>query len=169
MTGIEGANIDQLLECPWPTIGSCRIDKPEHVQRGKIEISSGCRGAQTIPLLKSQLLTLHDHNPIEWGIDCSRGTPCRFQHDVNLLFFDWSPWLKITNGSAVTDYFFEFHWTSSIDCQHILTGRFFGALQWHILTKPDLYEDILQDRKSTRLNSSHRTISYAVFCLKKKK
>src|SRR5207248_9038136 len=29
--------------------------------------------------------------------------------------------------------------------------------------------DELQDRKSTRLNSSHRTISYAVFCLKKKK
>src|SRR2546430_10316217 len=27
----------------------------------------------------------------------------------------------------------------------------------------------LQDRKSTRLNSSHRQISYAVFCLKKKK
>src|SRR5437867_10210758 len=27
----------------------------------------------------------------------------------------------------------------------------------------------LADRKSTRLNSSHRTISYAVFCLKKKK
>src|SRR5271168_139759 len=28
---------------------------------------------------------------------------------------------------------------------------------------------ISKDRKSTRLNSSHRTISYAVFCLKKKK
>src|SRR6059058_6393691 len=27
----------------------------------------------------------------------------------------------------------------------------------------------IQDRKSTRLNSSHVTISYAVFCLKKKK
>src|SRR5437762_9173885 len=27
----------------------------------------------------------------------------------------------------------------------------------------------IQDRKSTRLNSSHRCISYAVFCLKKKK
>src|SRR5207248_10356889 len=26
----------------------------------------------------------------------------------------------------------------------------------------------VQDRKSTRLNCSHRTISYAVFCLKKK-
>src|SRR5690348_18035426 len=28
---------------------------------------------------------------------------------------------------------------------------------------------ILLDRKSTRLNSSHPSISYAVFCLKKKK
>src|SRR5437879_13457727 len=27
----------------------------------------------------------------------------------------------------------------------------------------------MRDRKSTRLNSSHRCISYAVFCLKKKK
>src|SRR5437763_10925823 len=31
---------------------------------------------------------------------------------------------------------------------------------------PDL---VTTDRKSTRLNSSHRCISYAVFCLKKKK
>src|SRR5256885_9430039 len=32
--------------------------------------------------------------------------------------------------------------------------------------KGDFYEE---DRKSTRLNSSHLVISYAVFCLKKKK
>src|SRR2546421_6350346 len=30
-------------------------------------------------------------------------------------------------------------------------------------------EQIIADRKSTRLNSSHDQISYAVFCLKKKK
>src|SRR3712207_8022424 len=30
------------------------------------------------------------------------------------------------------------------------------------------YEQVRQDRKSTRLNSSHANISYAVFCLKKK-
>src|SRR3712207_8899000 len=30
-------------------------------------------------------------------------------------------------------------------------------------------EQTQQDRKSTRLNSSHANISYAVFCLKKKK
>src|SRR5687768_17853503 len=35
----------------------------------------------------------------------------------------------------------------------------------HQIDRPDL----LLDRKSTRLNSSHGYISYAVFCLKKKK
>src|SRR5690349_22544856 len=30
-------------------------------------------------------------------------------------------------------------------------------------------DDAIRDRKSTRLNSSHVEISYAVFCLKKKK
>src|SRR5438034_4824111 len=30
-------------------------------------------------------------------------------------------------------------------------------------------DEAVQDRKSTRLNSSHTVISYAVFCLKKKK
>src|SRR5258708_13069514 len=36
----------------------------------------------------------------------------------------------------------------------------------------DFWEDLpwqILDRKSTRLNSSHQIISYAVFCLKKKK
>src|SRR6266487_5311522 len=33
----------------------------------------------------------------------------------------------------------------------------------------DLVAQRKQDRKSTRLNSSHPSISYAVFCLKKKK
>src|SRR5256885_11529336 len=34
---------------------------------------------------------------------------------------------------------------------------------------PVAVEIVRQDRKSTRLNSSHLVISYAVFCLKKKK
>src|SRR5438477_4519774 len=33
----------------------------------------------------------------------------------------------------------------------------------------DTFLVIKKDRKSTRLNSSHMSISYAVFCLKKKK
>src|SRR3712207_7743066 len=34
--------------------------------------------------------------------------------------------------------------------------------------KPFLWSKKKEDRKSTRLNSSHANISYAVFCLKKK-
>src|SRR3712207_7477743 len=34
--------------------------------------------------------------------------------------------------------------------------------------RQDLFEGERPDRKSTRLNSSHANISYAVFCLKKK-
>src|SRR2546430_12890790 len=34
---------------------------------------------------------------------------------------------------------------------------------------PDEHDAAGRDRKSTRLNSSHSQISYAVFCLKKKK
>src|SRR5438034_6592980 len=45
----------------------------------------------------------------------------------------------------------------------MLTGFFTGA----VLTLQS--SKTLTDRKSTRLNSSHPVISYAVFCLKKKK
>src|SRR5690348_17894705 len=38
---------------------------------------------------------------------------------------------------------------------------------WCHVMDGESYED--SDRKSTRLNSSHPSISYAVFCLKKKK
>src|SRR2546430_13613438 len=39
--------------------------------------------------------------------------------------------------------------------------------KYHFLSADDALA-ILEDRKSTRLNSSHSQISYAVFCLKKK-
>src|SRR5438552_8860506 len=58
-------------------------------------------------------------------------------------------------------------------------GLFQGMFEKNILTfnpgwdssaqKLDVFTDVQRDRKSTRLNSSHQIISYAVFCLKKKK
>src|SRR2546430_5619073 len=60
--------------------------------------------------------------------------------------------------------------------QNVTTDGFdFGGLD--IWAAGTLYKDISfsvlpssdSDRKSTRLNSSHSQISYAVFCLKKKK
>src|SRR5256886_1982663 len=43
-----------------------------------------------------------------------------------------------------------------------------SAVATALKVKPELIADALRDRKSTRLNSSHSQISYAVFCLKKK-
>src|SRR3712207_7371288 len=43
------------------------------------------------------------------------------------------------------------------------------ALGPPVVGLPDQVGRPQQDRKSTRLNSSHAIISYAVFCLKKKK
>src|SRR5207244_12187538 len=45
----------------------------------------------------------------------------------------------------------------------------FAPLQQDRLTKTFMGRTGAPDRKSTRLNSSHQIISYAVFCLKKKK
>src|SRR2546426_5018838 len=45
-------------------------------------------------------------------------------------------------------------------------GRRLGERQVH---EDDATREHVEDRKSTRLNSSHLVISYAVFCLKKKK
>src|SRR5437773_9991688 len=41
--------------------------------------------------------------------------------------------------------------------------------QLRLLGQTPILICLARDRKSTRLNSSHITISYAVFCLKKKK
>src|SRR5256885_3730436 len=45
-----------------------------------------------------------------------------------------------------------------------------AVIQWRVNhAQPDPRSEWWSDRKSTRLNSSHLVISYAVFCLKKKK
>src|SRR5260221_3591002 len=49
-----------------------------------------------------------------------------------------------------------------VDLGHDRTGQMLEPFEAvHLVVR-------LQDRKSTRLNSSHTVISYAVFCLKKK-
>src|SRR2546422_5327212 len=48
-------------------------------------------------------------------------------------------------------------------------GEAIGPTRHHQVEQYSVRRVALQDRKSTRLNSSHGYISYAVFCLKKKK
>src|SRR3712207_8782138 len=60
-------------------------------------------------------------------------------------------------------------WADLQPCAHLLAPGRILLLRtgWDEHWGTDAYFD--QDRKSTRLNSSHANISYAVFCLKKKK
>src|SRR5207249_10599123 len=55
--------------------------------------------------------------------------------------------------------------TQRIDCKHEQRGVFLP----HAAEPLRVGNPRHPDRKSTRLNSSHVSISYAVFCLKKKK
>src|SRR2546421_1969083 len=59
--------------------------------------------------------------------------------------------------------------TTFDDTELIHAGLRAGALGYSLKDNPAPPRATLQDRKSTRLNSSHDQISYAVFCLKKKK
>src|SRR5699024_12088390 len=54
---------------------------------------------------------------------------------------------------------------------HAVVGGLVGLDVRHgaALKAPGVVDEQLGDRKSTRLNSSHVSISYAVFCLKKKR
>src|SRR2546422_6106876 len=53
--------------------------------------------------------------------------------------------------------------------RNILLGLGFDQAQLAVRSLVDDVDALGRDRKSTRLNSSHGYISYAVFCLKKKK
>src|SRR5699024_12195223 len=52
---------------------------------------------------------------------------------------------------------------------HRLIDRLLSVRKFKVMRGAERYLPSALDRKSTRLNSSHVSISYAVFCLKKKK
>src|SRR3712207_3028495 len=73
-----------------------------------------------------------------------------YLHDLGLLYCDFKPDNIIQVGDAVK--LIDLGGVRRIDD---LDSAIYGTVGY-------------QDRKSTRLNSSHANISYAVFCLKKK-
>src|SRR3712207_8428968 len=52
---------------------------------------------------------------------------------------------------------------------HTCTTEAIALMMGSLSEEPGWLRKVAGDRKSTRLNSSHANISYAVFCLKKKK
>src|SRR2546430_6945092 len=66
------------------------------------------------------------------------------------------------DGHRMSDYIF--------DSGDWPMGDMWGSAYWNINRANTVLDRVPAiDRKSTRLNSSHSQISYAVFCLKKKK
>src|SRR5258708_39572529 len=76
-------------------------------------------------------------------------------HDALPIFIDGDGFAAARTGKNNRD------WAGhSVADGHVVLGN--------VLVGPHVL-DAMEDRKSTRLNSSHQIISYAVFCLKKKK
>src|SRR2546427_8948456 len=86
------------------------------------------------------------------------------------------------NDTATTEiYTLSLHDALPISCSNVVptslttaASRFGLSPAWSMpATESDIWRRVTRcatrDRKSTRLNSSHSQISYAVFCLKKKK
>src|SRR5699024_11963796 len=83
-------------------------------------------------------------------------TYCHLQLFVNLT-------------SVILPYFLSLE--TIIDFKHKRVKKQVKISKYNLLFSPIHYSnlEVSLDRKSTRLNSSHVSISYAVFCLKKKK
>src|SRR3712207_7115475 len=71
------------------------------------------------------------------------------------LFRSQKGWIKGENG------------TDTKLVEELRLAKISNTISSFIIADVFLFLDV--DRKSTRLNSSHANISYAVFCLKKKK
>src|SRR3712207_7075552 len=59
-------------------------------------------------------------------------------------------------------------WRTNTDGSTLLVRTFLAVTSDFVARDLRFIDRDAQDRKSTRLNSSHANISYAVFCLKKK-
>src|SRR5256885_10137389 len=85
------------------------------------------------------------------------GTPVGSSHAASMVGHCLAGAVKRAFGcAALTPLFFPISGVHKFPCQSSHSAGGFSVMP-------------SQDRKSTRLNSSHLVISYAVFCLKKKK
>src|SRR5690625_6590736 len=84
-----------------------------------------------------------------------------FSHDLQEASADFRSQLdKVKEGIEAVNGMSSFSGKTAKEAK-----QYFGELHITIL---ESFRGLFEDRKSTRLNSSHVAISYAVFCLKKK-
>src|SRR5690625_6708761 len=83
--------------------------------------------------------------------------------------FSEGPGLELRMASRHSGHYVEFRELEDVVITTLLTGKRDPQRSEAMKADPSLLKALHDsDRKSTRLNSSHVAISYAVFCLKKK-
>src|SRR2546430_17651451 len=97
---------------------------------------------------------------------------CFFSYCLFYLFFFFFFFLMIRRPPRSTLFpyttLFRSHCRMPVWFRKNIADKLFQPVRVSLIPgSPPILE--LRDRKSTRLNSSHSQISYAVFCLKKKK
>src|SRR5699024_11918294 len=89
-----------------------------------------------------------------------------------LVVLAWAETVMVLNhyrhptAHGFQDGYLDLRGLADIKVIHLFHGLMVFLNQFHGMTV-ELYPFLRKDRKSTRLNSSHVSISYAVFCLKK--
>src|SRR3989337_2962483 len=128
---------------------------------------SSLTGVQTCALDRKSTRLNSSHGSISYAVFClkisHRATRLRGRVHA-IAFICWLCYCLFFffNDTATTEiYTLSLHDALPISCTSTTAGN--GLSPLGRVSTPS------RDRKSTRLNSSHGSISYAVFCLKKKK
>src|SRR2546429_178088 len=105
-------------------------------------------------LTKGQLLFVIDPRPYQAQLDSAKGALAQAKAALELAKVEFARSSELFNSKVIAKQDYDTK-RSTVEVDQAQVESSEGALE--------------TDRKSTRLNSSHGYISYAVFCLKKKK
>src|SRR5437762_14144005 len=186
MVGAAGLTFTVLVD-------GCAAMRTEELRAGAALASAPAGGAKTVNAWASlaQDGTVYIVNPaVEMGQGSQTAIPLIIAEEMDA---DWSRvvivpaapddkiygnpgfrGLMYTAGSATVTGYWDVARTFGAQVRRVVmenAARLWNVPLAELSTEPStvVHAKSGRDRKSTRLNSSHRCISYAVFCLKKKK
>src|SRR5688572_31362290 len=147
-------NVDLDTQLRFGNVGSASTDVT-------ITVGSTDYGPYTLAAGASTRISLPGVNDGPVTVHSTDGVPIiaaeRVIYKVNGTSTSFSEMMGLPDGQLTDTYYFPWYNNVDLDTQ-LRIGNVSGSTA-----------TVHVDRKSTRLNSSHSQISYAVFCLKKKK
>src|SRR2546426_816979 len=127
-------------------------------------------GANVIPMIIDSLRALQHRGQEAWGVAVPKKNPYK---QMGLVSSAVSEFDKITreyaSPAAIGHVRYSTIGKSNLENAQPLKVKDLCIAHNGTISNVEELAGMVGDRKSTRLNSSHLVISYAVFCLKKKK